>query len=165
MSAAEIIPPTQEGMDAFVSGIMATVDKIGWEVGLHDESERLDKEYGRYFSRKSGPDGRGWAPNARRTIKAKGHSRQLFGKPSQGFRLHASLTSRNGEFSIRYEIDHWPREARLIHGTDAPYSGYNDQGTRFIPARPHIGISGQYFDGIAQRGVSYAFDRFQKLNA
>lgn len=165
MSDATVIAPNQAGMDAFVADIMAKVDLISWEAGLQDESERLDKEYGRYFSSKTGPDGRSWAPNARSTIKRKGHSRQLFGKPSQGFRLHASLTSRNGEFSIRYEIDHWPRGAKLIHGTDAPYSAYNDQGTRFIPARRHIGISGQYFDGIAQRGVSYAFDRFQKLNA
>lgn len=159
------IEPTQAGMDRFVRDMMAWTDKIGWEVFLDDESKRLDKEYGGYFRRKAGPDGAQWKPNAARTIKAKGHAKQLFGKPSKGFRLNASLTTRNGEFSIRYEIDHWPREARLIHGTDAPYSGYNDQGTSRIPARRHIGISGQYFDGLATRGVDHAFDRWKKLLA
>jgi hypothetical protein len=152
------LEPTQKAMDQFVAGIMATADRIGWE-------PFLDREYGRYFQSKTGPDGAGWVANAPSTIKRKGHARQLFGKPSQGFRLHASLTSRNGEFSIRYEIDHWPRVATLRHGTDAPYSYFNDAGTGRIPARRHIGISGQYFDGVATRGVDYAFDRFKKLNA
>lgn len=159
------IEPTQAGMDRFVAGMIAQTDKIGWEVFLFEESGRLDQEYGGYFKRGAGPDGASWKPNAASTIKAKGHARRLFGKPSKGFRLSASLSTRNGEFSIRYEIDHWPREAKLIHGTDAPYSEPNDQGTSRIPARHHIGISGQYFDGMANRGVSYAFDRFKKLLA
>lgn len=165
MSAVVQLEPTQKALDAFVNDIMAKADDIGWEPQLHAESEALDREYGIYFKRKAGPGGQQWAPNAPRTIKAKGHARQLFGKPAKGFRLHASLTTRNGEFSIRYEIDHWPSRATLIHGTDAPYSVYNDRGTRRIPARQHIGISGQYFDGVAARGVEYAFDRFKKLNA
>lgn len=152
----------QKDMNAFVAGIAAVIPAIRWEVHLHEESEKLDKVYGRYFSSKTGPDGSKWAPNAKSTVKRKGHARQLFGKPSLGFRLHKSLTTRNGEFSVRYELDHWPERATLIHGTDAPYSIYNDEGTRFIPARRHIGISGQYFDGVAQRGVDYAFDRLKK---
>lgn len=155
----------QRDMQKFVDEIEATIPQIRWETHLTEESERLDKVYGRYFSSKTGPDGRAWAKNARRTIKAKGHARQLFGKPNLGFRLHKSLTTRNGAFSVRYELDHWPERATLIHGTDAPYSIYNDEGTSRIPARRHIGISGQYFDGVAQRGVDYAFDRLKKLNA
>jgi hypothetical protein len=155
----------QRDMQAFVDEIAGATPKIRWEAHLADESEKLDRVYGRYFASKTGPDGSQWAKNAKSTIKAKGHARQLFGKPSLGFRLHKSLTTRNGAFSVRYEIDHWPERATLIHGTDAPYSVYNDQGTRFIPARRHIGISGQYFDGVAQRGVDYAFDRFKKLLA
>ena len=162
---AETIIRTQQEMDAFIATVPAAFERIGWETFLEEESAKLDKQYSSYFRSKIGPDGSQWAANAKSTIKRKGHARQLFGKPSKGYRLHKSLTTRNGEFSIRYEIDHWPGRATLIHGTDAPYSVYNDQGTRTIPARRHIGVSGQYFDGFATRTIDYAFDRLKKLLA
>lgn len=162
---ADTIITSQREMDAFIGTIPAAFEKIGWELHLRDESEKLDKTYKTYFSQKVGPDGQQWAPNAPATIKRKGHARQLFGKPSKGYRLSKSLTTRDGEFSIRYEIDNWPGRATLIHGTDAPYSKPNDQGTRRIPARRHIGITGQYFDSFATRTVDYAFAQLKKLIA
>jgi hypothetical protein len=104
----------------------------------------------------------GWPPNAPSTVRMKGHSRPLFGIPSQGFRLHASLTQPNSEFGIRLTVDEWPNYAAIIFGTDAPYHAFNQYGTSRIPARPHLGISEKYFNDVAKRAVDHVFDRIQQ---
>jgi hypothetical protein len=133
-----------------------------WLPFLQQEQRNLEIIHRQYFDAMVGPDGQPWKENAPRTIKRKGHSRRLHGIPGQGFRLRQSLTLPTSEFGIRYEIDHWPL-ARLVFGTDAPYHRPNQDGTKRIPARVHLGITRAYFNRLAVRANKFAFKRITRV--
>lgn len=133
-----------------------------WQAFMEQEQRGLEKIHRNYFESFVGPDGKPWKANAPRTIKQKGHARQLHGIPARGFQLRQSLTLPMSQYGIRYEIDHWPL-ARLIFGTDAPYHGYNNDGTRWIPSRKHLGITRAYFGRLARRANSFAFKSIKRV--
>jgi hypothetical protein len=133
-----------------------------WRPFMEQEQRNLENIHRRYFDSFTGPDGKSWQPNAPATIKKKGHARRLHGLPSLGFRLRQSLTQPSSEFGIRYAIDHWPH-ARIVFGTDAFYHVYNQDGTRTIPARPHLGITRAYFYQMSKRANAFALTRITRI--
>ena len=155
----------QAGLKALFDSIVADVRAAKWEGWLQGELRLIEKLHDDYFQTR----GRtfytaagGWAPNKQSTVKAKGHARVLFGKPKDGFRLHKSLSQPQSEFGIRITVDNWPDRATLVFGTDAPYHKYNQYGTRRIPARPHLGLTPQFFDKTVERAVDHVFRAIQE---
>lgn len=104
------------------------------------------------FDAGHGPNGETWAPNAESTIKRKGHGIVLFETGA----LEKSLVELDGPGNIN---DAGSRE--LIFGTSNPHSLFNEFGTSRIPARPHVGISDQLVDAIAEELVDYAISQIK----
>ncbi len=147
---------SQADMAAFFRSIGDDFDRLKWDDWMVGELRRMEAQHAEYFARQAGPDGAGWAPNRPSTIKRKGHARILRGIPRDGHPLSKSLTLALAEFAVRYTIDEWPSRAQLIFGTDAPHHGYNQDGTSRAPARPHVGVTLQYFDGMVGRAADHA---------
>ena len=149
-------------VDAILENLGNDFRTMRWAAFMRQEQRNLENIHRRYFDSFVGPDGQSWKANAPLTIKRKGHDRRLHGKPANGFRLRQSLTLPHSEFGIRYEIDEWPN-ARIVFGTDAPYHGYNQEGTRRIPARKHLGITRAYFYQLSRRANQYALKKITRI--
>ncbi len=97
---------------------------------MTDAIEPLEAGEKTAFDGRKTPGGTPWAPNAPSTIKRKGHGIQLF----ETGRLGSSLFGRTSD-SIRDVYPHG-----LTFGTGVPYSIFNQEGTRRIPQREHVGM-------------------------
>ncbi len=106
-----------------------------------------------FFSTATAPTGEAWAANAPRTIREKGHARQLYGKPRNGYRLSTSLTQKANQTTgeaVREAIE-VANGGMITFGSLVPYSVYNEFGTSRIPARPHTGLTDAYLDAATER--------------
>lgn len=156
---------TQQDFQALFDSIKADFNGANWDEWLEGELRRLEKAHDERFKTAGASfftNAGGWAPNAPSTVRKKGHARVLFGKPSEGFRLHKSLTQPASEFGIRVTVDNWPTLAELVFGTDAPYHIYNQLGTGRIPARPHVGMTAEHFEQTAKRAIDHVFAAIQE---
>jgi hypothetical protein len=136
-------------------------DLPGWTRGLADRLAGLDltrplqtvglylaAQARRCFDEQRSPDGVPWAgwkhpPSARRG----GPSAKLLRDRDV---LMASLVGKGA-----YHVERVTR-ASLLWGTAVPYGKYHQDGTRTIPARPFVGVSGPMLDRIEQILLDYA---------
>lgn len=171
-----------EELQSLMDGIVEDFEAIDYTAVMSDELNRLSDLHRGFFNASSGPDGVAWKPNAPSTIRQKGHSTVLRGvrsaKPRKrkggpkfvrtrwigGFRLATSLTLKSGQSTgdairegIQTDTGGW-----MKFGTDVEYSGYNDQGTSRIPARPHIGMDDKHLDGMVERTLDYTIKELAK---
>lgn len=131
---------------------------------MQGELRQIEDLHAGFFKTATAPNGTAWKENALRTIRAKGHSRVLFGKPSNGFRLSHSLTGIANETTgdaIREAIA-VANGGMITFGTFVEYSVYNDQGTSRIPARPHIGLTINYLDAATERLTEHAITQLKQ---
>lgn len=158
----ETLIQSQQEMDAFIGRVVEDFNNVRMTPFLEDEQRRMEVAHQNYFNRMVSPAGALWRGNAKSTIRRKGHERILVGLTG---RLKASLTTQASEYGIRYEFDNWPAMAKLIFGTDAPYHGFNEFGTKRAPARPHLGIDESYLDRMLQRTLDHVFTGIKHAQA
>lgn len=82
------------------------------------------------FSGSHSPDGLPWLPLARPRRRGPGKPLWDFGI------LMASTTARGAQGNISIIDRH-----SLVYGTNVHYASYHQYGTRYIPARPFVGVS------------------------
>ena len=144
-----------------VSEDFADIELVPW---MHKELDNLSDWERGLFNSQTSPDGQAWAPNAPRTIKQKGHSRILRGKPSLGFRLSTSLTLKSHASTgdaVREAVE-MTEAGELAFGTSLEYSAINDRQRGNAPARPHVGINETELDKIAERAADYCLKELAK---
>lgn len=135
-----------EGMPASRSG-----REFGEQgVAIAEESMRQGFEAGR------APNGSTWAPNAPATVKRKGHGKVL----RDTGRLGVSLVE-SGHPDAVVEIVNEPAGCGFARGTSVPYSAPNQKGTKRIPARPHVGLTEDACDELAELGADLAIEHLK----
>lgn len=146
----------QSDMNRLYGGVKQDFQGIRWEGWMQTQFRRMEELHASYFYGQQGPDGAAWKPNAPATIKKKGHGVILVHK----YKLLPSMTRPFAEGAIRMTIDEWPK-ATMIFGNDIPYSVLNNNGTKRIPARPHIGLTRPFFETLTKSAVDYAFEKLR----
>lgn len=115
----------------------------------------LENQTDRMFQAGKDASGRAWAPLKERTIRKKGHGIILIEYED----LYRSLVGAT-EDSVR-EI--W--DDMLLYGTRDRKAAYHQYGTKWMPARPPVGISDETLDRatehVADRMVELAMGAFQ----
>lgn len=130
---------------------------IDYREYLYAELPKMEDFHKQRFATQTDANGQAWAKNAPRTIREKGHSRILRGKPSEGFRLSRSLANRHRnstEDAVR-EVAQLEGRAYLGFGSTRPYAAIQQFGTPKIPARPHTGLNEKHVDGMVDRVADY----------
>lgn len=162
-------------MQEVFDSISDDFNRIDYKAELVNELDLIADLHKGYFAKSGGPAG-AWKPNAPRTIKQKGHSiilRGVRGKTQKhikatkrrpkvfspfhskirGYRLATSLTTKTSQTygdAIR-EVVSDSRGAALSFGTSVEYSIFNQEGTSRAPARPHVGLTTKFVDGMTNR--------------
>jgi phage gpG-like protein len=150
----------QQELDELVAGIVADFEGLTssdsgrtWaedSVGIAEESMRQG------FEQSKAPNGSGWAPNAPSTIKRKGHGVVL----RETGRLGVSLTQETHPDAV-VEIVAEPSGCGFSRGTSVEYSGFNQNGTKRIPARPHVGLTEEACDEMTELGADLAIEHLK----
>jgi phage gpG-like protein len=117
---------------------------VDWRPALADTSVYLGAEYKRSFAESRSPDGTPWRPlkrqrSRRRDRRAKGGSGQ---KPLRDTGLLMASSSGGAGFIKQLTA------LSLEQGTNVEYAGFQNNGTRFIPARPFVGVGPKQADMI-----------------
>ncbi len=118
------------------------VEGINFSRVLNDVQHELAKEMGAAFANQSTPDGDAWAPLAKTTQSRKGLSPILVRTGA----LRASLIDVGGAQNVDEITSH-----ELVYGTGIDYATFHETGTKFVPARPVIGINTATLDQLATR--------------
>ena len=133
-------------LDGAIQGVLDEVseafENIDYTDTLTDQLKKLENEHGDFFHSRSGPDGEAWPPNAPSTKRKKGQGIQLF----EGGSLRASLMGSGGDAIRLVQREGANNQHGLVFGTSIPYSMFNQEGTVRIPARPHVGMTGESLD-------------------
>lgn len=150
----------QTELDQFIADIAADFEELtssddgrGWAeecVDISEESMRVG------FERSRSPGGGGWHPNKPSTIKKKGHDKIL----RDTGRLGVSLTQ-EGHPDAVVEIVAEPSGCGFSRGTAVEYSGFNQNGTKHIPARPHVGLTMDAIDEMHILGAAKAIEHLK----
>lgn len=121
---------------------------------LEKISDDLERQHDRMFQEGREASGAPWKPLKQRTIQRKGHGIILVEFED----LMTSLVGNTGD-SIR-EI----YEQEMTWGTSDRKAPYHQEGTKFMPARPPVGISEDTLDQaaehVADRMVQLATEAF-----
>ena len=115
---------------------------ISFSLVLNDFRYDLAKEKSAAFANQSTPDGQAWAPPAKATQQRKGLNPILVSTGA----LRASLVDVGGADNIDEVTSH-----ELIYGTGIDYATFHETGTKFMPARPVIGMSTATLNQLAIR--------------
>ncbi len=118
------------------------VDEIDFSQLLKDFRYDLAKETSADFANQSTSDGQAWAPLAKATQERKGLNHILVRTGA----LRASLVDVDGAENIDEVTSH-----ELIDGTAVDYATFHETGTKFMPARPVIGMSTATLNQFATR--------------
>jgi len=124
-----------DGLDDMFSAIDRDVQEIDWREFFLDQADRLEGDHKTYFDEARSPRGTPWAKLAASTIRRKGHDKILIDTG----RLIKSLTQRGGD-AIREPFVSG-NMAGLVFGTSVPYAHFHMSGTRYMPARPEVGVT------------------------
>lgn len=108
------------------------------------------------FAQSRSPGGEAWAPNKPATIKRKGHNAILRDKGQLG----VSLTD-SGHPDAIVEIANEPAGCGFTRGTSVPHSAPNQTGTKHTPARPHVGLTEDACDELAELGADLAIEHLK----
>lgn len=119
-------------------------------VAVAEESMRLG------FEQQRSPNGSAWPPNAPATIKRKGHGAIL----RDTGRLAVSLVE-SGHPDAVVEIVNEPAGCGFSRGTAVPYSAPNQNGSKRVPARPHVGLTEDACDELAEIGADKAVEHLK----
>ena len=131
-----------------LSGALAPlVGRLDFRIPLRTVALYLNSQARKCFDEQRSPDGKPWArfkrkPSARRG----GPSAKLL--RNTGI-LMASLT---GQAGGHVEV---LTATSLTWGSNVPYAGYHQHGTKHIPARPFLGITDQMRGRIEQIVAEY----------
>lgn len=159
METVEIRAPFQEGMDRLYKSIVDDFRVIRFEAFAQSQFREMETLHAGFFYGQQGPDGKEWAPNARRTIKKKGHGVILVDK----YKLLPAMTRPFADEAVRIVVDEWPK-ATMIFGNTLPYSVINNNGNpaRNLPSRKHIGLTLPFFDKMAESAVDFAREKIKR---
>ena len=153
-----------EDLQELFDGIQEDFEAINYTDYMVAEQHLMAELHEGYFQREAGPDGVAWPKNAPRTIREKGHSRILRGKPSNRYRLSRSLTERATQ-----TVDEAVREAIqtdtggwMTFGSLVPYGPFHDRDRGRIPARRHVGINDEHLDGMTERAADFTLKELAK---
>ena len=118
------------------------VESIDFAQVLKDFRYDLAKEKSVALENQSTADGQAWAPLASSTQQRKGLSPILVRTGA----LRASLIDVDGTDNFDQVSSH-----ALVYGTAIDYASFHETGTKFMPARPVIGMSTTTLDQLATR--------------
>lgn len=97
----------------------------------------LELDHQGFFESEKSPAGAKWKPNAPSTIRQKGHSLVMRGKPP--FRLSSSLAGETAD-SVRFMFDEQLTKG-FAYGTEREEVWRHMHGTSRYPARPFLGFT------------------------
>lgn len=103
-------------------------------------SEDLERQHDRMFQRGQEADGTPWKPLKARTIKRKGHGIILI-EFEDLYRSLVGFTADSVRVIYRQDMEWGTADYKAI---------YHQQGTKFMPARPPVGISDETLDRAAE---------------
>lgn len=146
------------------AGLEEDIAALDFVPFLGGELDKLAETHREFFRKQTGPDDLRWAPNAKSTIRRKGHSRVLRGIPTNNYRLSRSLTvtGRRSDGDAIREAIQTDTGGHLSFGTAVEYSMFHDVERDNIPARRHVGINERHLDAIVERAVDYVIAELAK---
>jgi hypothetical protein len=118
------------------------VDEIDFSQLLKDFRYDLAKAASANFANQSTSDGQAWGPLAKGTQRRKGLNPILVKTGA----LRASLVDVDGAENVDDVKSH-----ELVDGTAINYATFHETGTKFMPARPVIGMSTTTFNQFVTR--------------
>ena len=124
------------------TGIQSQIAEMSYEPILRETLQEIAEYEAGMFAGEFGSNLSAWAPLAESTIRRKGHDRILFETGA----LRESLVNVGGEGNIADA-----NERGLVFGTEVPYAGFLQEGTRRMPARPPVGMSEETLNRLCDR--------------
>jgi len=125
-------------------GIADQFAAIDYTDPLNETLPKLEKAHQEFFDNEAGPTG-AWPALAPSTVRRKGHGIVLL----ESGKLTQSLGGRSADSIREVFRDGANNQHALIFGTSVEYSIFHQQGTKRIPARPHVGITEPLLDQTA----------------
>lgn len=151
---------TEIGIDD-LQGVLDDVAKqfgdIDYQPVLVSALKDMESLHESYFASGAGPAGT-WPPNAPSTVRRKGHATVLVEKG----KLRASLNSPGGDAVRDVFKEGADNQHGLVFGTSVEHSIFNQEGTPTAPARPHVGLTEQALDRIAENVADYTVERLKE---
>lgn len=132
-----------------VRDVMRQLFRMEFQEELIDLIPNLQTDHAIRFRAGIEDTGAAWAPNAKSTIRKKGHGVILIERGD----LEASLTTTTPDSIQEVEVEIGQRDTVLTFGTRDGRSAVNQFGDpeHNIPARPHVGVMDNTLDEFTEK--------------